>query len=186
MEIKGTGIKTTRDFVRSFYPNEYEKWIDSLPEKSRVLYVPLVLNLAGWYNLMDGYNIPMQKIVELFYKNDVKRGGEALGAYSAELALTGIYKLFLMVASPKYLIQRASTMFSTYYIPSSLVVAEINEQSVSMQILKFQDISNILEYRIAGWCIRALELCNCINPRYEITCSLANGDGYTEFVFSWD
>jgi hypothetical protein len=186
MEIKGTGIKTTRDFVRCTFPDKYEYWLESLPEKTRALYAPASLNLGGWFPMKEGYLIPLEQIVQLLYNGDEKKGGEAVGRFSADLALTGIYKLFLLVATPKYMMQRASTILTTYYIPSEIKVSEIDSKSVNLHIVRFSEMSHILEFRIAGWCIRALELCGCKQPQYLITKSIINGDKTTEYTFSWD
>lgn len=186
MDIKGTAIKTTREFVRANFPEGYDLWINSLPEKSKEVYSSSMLNIACWYPLKETYQIPMEKIVELFYSGDEKAAGEALGRFSADLVLTGIYKLFLLVATPKNLMTRATVVFSTYYVPSEVRVTESSSKSVSMQITKFSEMSPILEYRIAGWCVRALELCGCKKVEYKINKSLLNGDSYTEMLYNWE
>jgi hypothetical protein len=186
MDIKGTAIKTTREFVKLNFPTGYDAWIDILPEETRVVYASSILNMAGWYPLKENYQVPTEKIIEMFYGGNVKVGGEALGKFSADVALTGIYKLFLMVATPKYLMTRASVVFSTYYIPSEIKVSVGDNKSITLLITKFTELFPVLEYRIAGWCIRALELCGCKNVQYTINKSLLNGNPYTEYLFSWE
>jgi hypothetical protein len=114
MQIKGTAIKTTREFVRTKFPDLYDSWINSLPFDTRQIYTSSLLNMAGWYPMKDLYQIPMEKIIELCYLGDTKTGGEALGSFSADEALTGIYKLFMLSSSPHFLMTRASVVFSTY------------------------------------------------------------------------
>jgi hypothetical protein len=186
MEVKGTGIKTTRDFVKSQFPDQYDSWIESLPEKSRALYVSPMLNLAGWYPIKEAYLTPMDMITKVLYDNDEKKAGEAMGSFSAEEALNGIYKLYMMVATPKYLMQRASVIFSTYYLPCDIKVEEAGHKSVVMCISKFTSMSALLEYRIGGWCVRALEMCRCKAPFYKIHRSMLKGDTVTEYYFHWE
>ena len=186
MEIKGTAIKTTRDFVKSTFPSQYDEWINSLPDKTKALYASSLINMAGWYPMTEAYLIPIEAIISMFYGGNAKTGAEAIGRFSADLALTGIYKLYLLIATPKYLMQRASTVFSTFYNPCEIVVSESGDKTVTMQITKFQDMTPTLEYRIAGWCIRALELCGCKRPQYKITKSLTRSDSSTELVYTWD
>ena len=186
MEIKGTAIKTTRDFVKTNFPAKYDEWINALPEKTKAIYSSAMINMAGWYPMKEHYQIPIEKIIEMFYGGNTKVAGEAIGRFSADLALTGIYKLFLMIATPKYLMTRASVVFSTYYLPCEVKVSESSSKSVSMQVTKFPDMSAAIEYRIAGWCVRALELCGCKNVQYKTIKSLLKGDGYTEIVYSWN
>jgi hypothetical protein len=185
MEIKGTGIKTTREFVKTYFPEKYDAWMNSLPEKTRALYQSPLINMAGWYPYNEAYVIPIDKIITLFYAGNNKTGGEAIGKFSADIALKGIYKLYLMVATPKNLMQKASIMFLTYYNPCEIRVTDIKNKTVTMQITKFEGITPTVEYRIAGWCIRALELCGCKSVDYKITKSLTRSEEHTDIVFSW-
>jgi hypothetical protein len=186
MEIKGTAIKTTRDFVKSTFPTQYDTWIESLPDKTKALYASKLINMAGWYPMKDAYQIPMESLIQLFYDGNTKIGAETLGRFSADMALTGIYKLYLLVATPKYLMQRASTVFSTFYNPCEIVVTESGDKKVTMVISNFPEMTPSIEYRIAGWCIRALELCGCKNSQYTISLSLTKSNPCTEIVFSWE
>jgi hypothetical protein len=186
MEIKGTGIKTTREFVKTNFPSQYEAWLNSLPEKTKVLYSLSMINMAGWYPLHEAYQIPIDKVVSMFYAGNAKKGGEALGRFSADVALKGIYKLYLLVATPKYLMQRASVVFSTFYNPCEIKISESDSKSVTMQIPLFPEMTISLEYRIAGWCARALELCGCKNVEYRILRSLTKGDALSEIIFTWE
>ncbi len=184
MEVKGTAIKTTRDFIKTKYPGQYNAWFNSLPPGSKVLYES-ALDATGWYPLNDAYIVPIHKVIEMFYHHDAKTGGEELGKYSAEVALKGFYKVFLLVASPTFLIQRASKIFTTFYQPSTIAVEVVNANSAILKILDFSGIDEALEYRIAGWILKALELANCREPRYEIRSALSKGDKETDIIYCW-
>jgi hypothetical protein len=186
MEVKGTAIKTTRDFVKVTFPSMFNEWIDSLPEQTRTVYTSPMVNMSGWFPMKDHYQLPMEKIIELFYAGDTRVGCEALGRFSADLALNGIYKLFLLVATPKYLMTRASVAFSTYYLPSDIKVSESGDKSVTMQITEFPEMSLEIEHRIIGWCVRALELCGCKMVIYRLMRSLTKGESLTEVLYSWE
>jgi len=184
MEVKGTAIKTTRDFIKAKFSGSYNAWFNSLPAESKALYES-ALDATGWYPLNDAYIVPIHKVVEMFFNNDAKKGGEELGKYSAEIALKGFYKVFLLVASPTFLIQRASKIFTTFYQPSKIDVEVVNSNSAVLKILEFEGIDVALEFRIAGWILKALELANCREPDYEIKSSLAKGDKETDILFTW-
>jgi hypothetical protein len=184
MEVKGTAIKTTRDFVKAKFADKYNTWFHSLPPASQSLYES-VLDATGWYPLDEAYIIPIKKVIELFFDNDARTGGEQLGRYSAEIALTGFYKVFLLIASPNYLMLRASKIFTTFYQPSKIEVETINSNSAVLKILDFNGIDTALEYRIAGWILKALELANCKEPSYQIKSAISKGDKETDIVFTW-
>jgi hypothetical protein len=185
MQVKGTGLVTTRDFVKEKYPNRYDEWLHSLPAESQKIYNGLLMK-AGWFPMKEGYLVPMEHIVKLFYHGDEAKGGDALGHFSAEMALTGIYKAFLLIVSPLDLMRRATSMMSTYYEPSKIEVKERSQKQVVMTIEESPGITRAFEYRVAGWCKRALELSNCKNVRYEVTQSVATGSHFTTIVFNWD
>jgi hypothetical protein len=184
MEVKGTALKTTRDFVKTKFPHLYERWLDSLTPESRNLFTT-ALDATAWYPLNEGYTVPVNKIIELCFDNDRKTGGEQIGSYSAETALRGFYRIFLLVASPQFLVQRASKIFTTYYYPSEVEAMEIDSNSAILRINRFDEIDETIEYRIAGWVKKALEMVSCREPEYLFQKALSKGDDATEILFSW-
>lgn len=184
MKVKGTGLITTRDFVKQNFGNRYKEWLNALPDKTKELYKG-VIDSRGWYSIQEAYLEPLDIALRLFYNGDYKLGGDAIGAWSAETALKGVYKVFLMVATPQYLMSRATKIFSAFYEPCDIAVSEKGKKQVTMQITKFDEINLSLEYRIAGWCKKALELTNCHDVNYVFSKSLTKNDEFTEIVFSW-
>lgn len=185
MQVKGTGIKTTKEFVKANFPNAYTDWINSLPPKSKELYTGNT-EFINWFPIKEAYIDPVNKIIELFYKGDIKVGGEAIGKFSANYALKGVYKVFLIVASPQFLMKRATKIMTTFYQPCEITVAENGKKSVVLTISKFDQINEALEYRIGSWCQRALELTNCKNVKYQIQKALTKKDTVTEILFNWE
>lgn len=184
MQVKGTAVRTTRDFVKTRFPQVYDKWLGSLPEESRKLFSSTI-DATAWYPFREGYTIPVSRIIELCYNNDNRTGGDEIGSYSAETALKGFYKVFLLIASPHFLLQRASKIFTTFYEPSEIDASITESNSAILRIIRFEGIDEAIEYRIAGWVKKALELANCREPSYEIKKSLSKGDGATEIHFHW-
>lgn len=184
MQVKGTALKTTRDFVKVKFPDDYKRWHDSLPPDSKKYYETLI-NVGEWFPIKESYLIPINKVAEMFYAGNYKKCGDEMGQYSAEVALKGFYKVFLLIASPNFLIQRATKIILTFYTPSEVEAVEINSKSAGIKITLFPEINEALEYRVGGWCKKALELANCSGVNYTITKSLAKGDKSTEITFNW-
>jgi hypothetical protein len=185
MQVKGTAIKTTRDFVKMNFSGSYDKWLDSLPQESKKFFTS-TLDATAWYPYKEGYSIPVHKIMDLFYNGDLKIGGDRLGSWSAEIGLKGFYKVFLLVASPQYLLQRASKIFTTFYEPSKIEASITGSNDAIMRIIEFEGIDEAVEYRIAGWIKKALELANCREPQYKIKRALSKGDSATDIYFHWE
>jgi hypothetical protein len=184
MLVKGTAVRTTRDFVKVRFPHLYNNWLESLPGASRQIFSATV-DATAWYPFKEGYTIPVSKIIALCYRNDYRTGGDELGSFSAETALKGFYKVFLLIASPQFLLQRASKIFTTYYEPSQIEASIIDSNHAIMRITRFEGIDEAVEYRIAGWIRKALEMANCQGTTYEIKKSLSRGDEATEIHFHW-
>jgi hypothetical protein len=184
MEVKGTALKTTRDFVKLRFPDGYKQWHDILPDITKKYYDG-VINATDWFPIKEGYILPIRKVAEIFYAGNYKKCGDEMGQYSAEVALKGFYKVFLLIASPNYLIKKATNIITTFYKPSSVEALEIDSKSAGLKITQFEQIDETLEYRVGGWCKKALELANCNGVSYEITNSLAKGGKSTDIIFRW-
>jgi hypothetical protein len=184
MKVKGSALKTTRDFVKTKFKEDYSAWYESLPASSKEIY-NRIINATEWYQIEPAYLVPISKISKMFYGGDNKKCGYELGYYSAEVALKGFYKVFILIASPANLVQRASKIITTYYQPSEVEAFTVDSKSIGLKILKFDKLDEALEYRVVGWCIRALELSNCSGVNYNISKSLTKKDNYSEIIFTW-
>lgn len=157
MEIKGTAVKATPDFVRDKFGSRYNEWLKSLPEKSKnIMEQPIYA--TTWYSLIDSVIIPTQKVAELFYNGNYTDAAREIGRYSSEVALKGIYKIFVRVSSPHFVLSRASSIFSTYYQPSDIKVIESSEKKAVLQLSKFHPNEKLIMNRIAGWIEKTLEI----------------------------
>jgi hypothetical protein len=185
VEVKGSALGSIREFVMNEFGREgFDRWLDALPDLSRGLHAAAI-RLDSWYPLREMMIEPTEKICELFYGGDIRGAWEG-GRFSADFALHGIYRLFVKLGSVESLINRASLIFSTYYKPSALRVAESAKNRVSMQITLFPEMHTIVERRIGGWMERAVEISGQKNVKVEIAQSLTVGDPCTEFVATWD
>jgi hypothetical protein len=184
MEIKGTAVKSIPEFVKKRFPMQYQQWLNALPESSYKIMNGLLFT-NNWYPLKESLTVPMRVISNLFYNgNDVKTA-RTMGRYSAEVALTGIYKFFIQFGSPKYIIERGGRIFASYFKPSEMVVVNVMNNSLLAHITIFPEPDEMVENNIAGWMEAALEISGCKNVNIEITKSLTRNDKVTEFSFSW-
>jgi ribosomal 30S subunit maturation factor RimM len=101
------------------------------------------------------------------YQGDDKKAAFAAGQFSADYGLKGVYKVFLMIATPQSLMKAAKRIIALYYQPVSVELDEIQKKSLVLSTTKLQKNSDLLDYRTIGWCVRALELANCKNVQHE-------------------
>jgi hypothetical protein len=184
MEIKGTAVKSIPEFVRQKYPDEYVNWVKALTPKSQEIMDSA--STSSWYSLKDAAIDPSKKVAEMFFNNDIKKGAWDLGRFSAEVALNGIYKIYVKLSSPAHIVSRGSRVFAAYYTPSKMEVVKLRENMVNVILTDFNPPSDIIEYRIAGWMERALEISGCKAVQIKIEKSLTKGDSSTIFQCSWN
>lgn len=185
MEVKGTAVKSIKEFVESKYKAQYNNWIQTMPESSQAIMNNSIF-ANNWYSMKDAAVEPTKAIAKMFYNNEIKKAALEAGHYSAEVGLKGVYKIFVRIASPNYIMERAGRIFTSYYNPSELSVTNNHSNGLTLNITKFPEPEEVIEYRIAGWCERALEFTNCKNVKANITKSLAKGDDLTEIVITWN
>ena len=185
MEIKGTAVIAIRDYVKINFKEKYNEWVASLPEDSKQIYNNAI-DSSKWYPLHFGGVLPTRKLADLFYKSDYKNGAWLSGNFSAEKALTGIYKIFVKASTPSYIVDRASRVFSTYYRPCEMLVISKKESSVLLQISQMTNSDEVIEYRIAGWIQKALEISGAGDIKISFPKSITKGDTVTEMEISWE
>jgi hypothetical protein len=183
MEIKGSAVKTIPDYIRKFHPDKYSAWMESLPEQSRQIFRDTIMP-SGWYSMRDAAIVPTEALGRIIF-NDAAEGAWQCGRYSAEIALTGIYKFFIKAASPFFIVDRAGRIFSTFYQPSAMEVVERGTDYVVLHITRFDEPSTLIEARIAGWIEKAMEIHGIGTITVVINKSLTRGDPVTEIRVSW-
>ncbi len=175
----------TREFVKSkFGPDGLKKWIESMPEKSAKIYQGAIM-LNNWYELRDALVVPTEKISEVFYAGD-KKGAWELGRFSADYGLKGIYKIFVSMASPQFIISKAGGILPTYYNPSKIETEKTDTKSVVVKITEFPEIHEALESRIGGWMERALEICGCEGLKIQKVKAMSQGHNHTVYDIKWN
>ncbi len=184
MQVKGTAVKTIPEFIKSKHPDKYNGWFQQLPEKSKAIFQKGVA-APNWYPILDAIITPTTLMSTILYGNE-RDGAWECGRYSAEIALNGIYKLYVKMSSPGHIIDRAGRVLQAYYDPSEITVVGKTDKSVTLHLTKFPEPHKVVEYRLAGWMERALEISGCRNIRIDIPKSLTKGDTISEFSITWE
>jgi hypothetical protein len=184
MEIKGTAVIAIRDYIKSKYPERYAEWLQNLSDRSRDIYVKAI-DASKWYPLQEGGVEPTRKAIEMFENGDYENGAREAGKFSAQKALTGIYKIFVKAASPGYIIDRASRIFATYYQPCKMAVLSNNNGKILLEISEMTESDVVIENRIAGWIEQALQISGAKNVEVGFPKSSARGDSVTHLDITW-
>lgn len=185
MEVKGTAVKSINEYVKSTFPDRYKEWVESLPEGSRGIF-DTAIYATTWYPVEPGAVVPTRTIAEIFFSGDYRKAAWESGRYSANSALSGgIYKFFVKASSPGFIISRANRVFTTYYRPCEMMIADTSSKHVVVQIKSPEKFEELVEIRIAGWMERALEISGCKELRMDISKSISKGDPFTQVDIHW-
>ncbi len=184
MQVKGTAVKTIPEFIKDKHSDKYSGWFNQLPEKSKAIFQKGVA-APNWYPIEDAIITPTALMSMHLFGNE-KDGAWQCGRYSADIALNGVYKIYVKMSSPAHIIDRAGRVLQAYYEPSEITVVGRTDKSVTLHLVKFPKLHKVIEYRFAGWMERALEISGCKNIRIDIPKSLTKGDTLSEFKITWD
>lgn len=173
MEVKGTSLKSTNDFVKSYFPHRYSEWLNSLPLESKSLFSDIIL-ITKWYPPQEGLVIPTKTVAKLFYDNNESLASFEIGKFSAKTGLTGIYNIFIKIASPNFILKRASSMFTTYYSNTNFKIIESDNNMANMHISGFKAEEILIFDRTEGWMKQLGEI---INIKFNISKKVEINDG---------
>jgi hypothetical protein len=185
MNIKGTAVHSIPEFIKKQFPGRYDEWIKALPAESQKHFKGMIFSSA-WFPINEALVLPLRTTAKLFYNANYEKTAIAMGRFSADIALTGVYKFFIKLGSPKFLIERASSLMETYFQPSRMLISTAEKNNLSLQITEFPEPDEIIEWNIAGWIQRALEISGCNGVNVSIPSSLARKQPITEFYISWE
>lgn len=184
MKVKGTALAVVPDFIRErFGPEGLERWLAALEPQAAQAYRDGI-QINHWHSLREFYLEPTKTMCQMFFGGDPGAARE-IGRFSAEFALKGVYKAFVKLTSVNFFIKRASLLMTTYYQPSKMEVAGLDNNRAVLHMTEFPEPHPLIEARIAGWVERALEIHGCKEVRVEIPRSLCGGAPLTEMVLTW-
>ena len=166
VKVKGTGLISTRTYIKEKHGEDYDKWLEQLPIESRELYKG-VIPTTNWFPIKEAYYYPLKTVADLFFDGDIKKAGLDVGRFSADYGLKGVYKVFLMIATPQALMRASKRIIALYYKGVDVEIYDIQKKSLVLSATKVCETDTDLDYRTIGWCVRALELANCKNVKYE-------------------
>ena len=185
MKVKGTILSSLQKFVHDKFSNRYSDWEAKLPPDSKSIFADAVL-ATEWYDYQTGLVKPSEILAEMFFDGDIQKAAWETGRYSAEVGLKGIYKVFILIATPQFIMKRGGKILASFYDPSVLTVGAERPKGVDIHVTSFPEVSTVSEYRIAGWMEKALELCGVKNISIQVTTSLLKGDDKTVYAVNWE
>lgn len=150
MKVKGTAVKSIKEFVKDEFTDDYQNWLDSLTEESRKIHTEPIL-ASNFYSLIDAILKPTEAVAVLFYKGDTEKAAYDMGKYSGLKALKSVYKIFVKVSSLDFVLRRVTSIYSTYYDSGKLFMTERTNDIAKFSILGLSVDEKLNIHRISGW-----------------------------------
>lgn len=184
-KVKGTALRSTVEFLKTHVGEKgYREFLEGMSaEDVSVLEAPILL--SGWYE----FSLLKRLMKRAEGKVPVPRGRTLaweLGRFSAESALSTIYKLFFKMADPAYIIKKASYLYPTYYDSGFMEVVDLEEKAATIRIAEFDEPSAEFCDRMQGWMQRTVELTGHKGVTLLHPLCRARGDSTCEYRGTWD
>ena len=184
MEVKGTAVKPTLEFVKSEFPDRYEEWFSKLSDESKKIFEGMI-SASAWYPMKEAYLEPTKLVGELFFE-DIYDAAFKLGIYSAKISLAGVYKVFVRIATPRFILSRGLKMFSSYFKPSNVKIDIQNKSLFHFYIHQFSEFDEIAIHRVSGWMHQALVIIKRTNIQLKVESFIENEQTVYKVICSWD
>jgi hypothetical protein len=151
-------------------------------QNRKILNGPIFVN--NWFDIE--LIVALQKAMVTILGN----GDESIiiraSEWNAKNSLRGVYKIFLRISDPGFVIKRASALLKTHFgQEAGCKVEEIAQGNVKATFWGFQQHQWPVEVGIMGWLRGTAELTGVKNADIRISTSLREGKGYFEISASW-
>ncbi len=139
--------------------------------------------LAGsWYPF--AHFVALLETAELLFA-PAQDFGRREGMYCAEWDLRGVYRVFIKLASPSFLVERAGKVWRQYYDSGELVVVESAPSRVLFELRDFAAPHRTHCDTVLGWSQRAAELTGVGKVTGSHPKCRARGDSKCAFRIEW-
>jgi hypothetical protein len=181
--IKGSAVLDSARGIRERLGDDaYARLVAGLDDDARHLFEGDILP-TSWY--------PLDAFVR-FLEADLREsaGGDerALVARSRwlfERQLKGIYRLFVKLGSPEFVLKRISIVHMTYYNGVHLETVSLGPGRAVLRYTGFDARHRLIGNAIVGFYGKALELSGAKDVRAEFTTPIGDPKGYAELLVTW-
>lgn len=182
--VKGSAIASRALWVRLHHGEEgFARLNAALTPATRATLVEPI-NKAKWYPFAAF--IELNEVIDrLFGKGDLQLV-RALGRAGADANLTTVYRLFYMVGTPKWILDRAARLWDLHYDSGRLVPVRYPGNEIELRIVGFAEPHRVHCLSVWGWAERSIELSGGKNLlTLERSCR-TRGDAECLFYAKWD
>ena len=184
LHIKGTVVLDTLKAIEARTGKaELEKIISHLDPETREIFQRPV-SPSSWYSCDAFARFLEADIRETAGGNEEElvRRAEAV----IEKQLSGIYKMFVRLGSPEFVIRRIAAVHSTYFDGVQIIPEMKGPNGSTIQYVGFSRNHRIMGFVILGFFRKALEISGAKKIDVHFSVPIEAGEKFCELVLSWD
>ncbi len=183
VQIKGSAIKETIDQIKSRVGEDAFKTILGLLDEETRKVCEGEIFASSWYSLdlFTRFLELQNRVLAGGNEEMVTRGAEAVN----ERQLRGIYKAFVKVGSPEFVIERIAAVHATYFHGVSVEVQLQGKGKALIKYMGFEKQHRIMGFAIVGFFKKALEISGAKDAVIYFATPIEEGKGYSELSLTW-
>lgn len=182
--IRGLVISATTKYIQQNYGEEgWNKVLNSLEPQDREV-------LKGKFSPMSFYPVKpyinlMKAADKVFGKGDFEICRK-IGIYEAEDTFSGVYKIFLELGNPNFLINKASLAWRTFHDGGALEIEQVGDKYAKGKIVDFPEFDKCFCVNLVGFFGKVLEMSGAKNLQIQETKCRCQGDKFCEYEIKWE
>jgi hypothetical protein len=183
VKIKGSGFAPTLEHIQTVYGEaRLEQVLARLPGDGRQTLLNALA--SGWY--------PVELVGEFMAAIHAELSSEDpqiirhISRESAKATFGRIYRLFIKMGTPGFIIRRVASVWRTIVSTGTLAVVDQGDHHLVVRLTEFPYRNpDYCGERLTGWFCAPLELSGCEIIEAEHTACTSRGDPHCEWRFRW-
>lgn len=183
VQIKGSAIKETINQIKSRSGEDaLQKILGLLDEETRIICQDEIYS-SSWYPL-DVFTRFLEVEIRVLADGKeemITRGSEVV----IEKQLRGIYKAFVKLGSPEFVIKRIAAVHATYFQGVPIEVHLQGSGKALVRYTGFEKQHRIMGFAIIGFFKKALEISGAKDVVLSFTVPIEEGKTFAELSIAW-
>ncbi|MEW6515546.1 MAG: hypothetical protein AB1439_01395 [candidate division FCPU426 bacterium] len=182
--VKATRWLDVQEFIAKTYGSDgVRSVLDSLAPEDQALWRQKIVPVM-WldYGAYLRYMFAADKVLG---KGDYSLI-DASARYTARKHFSGIYKFFISLTSPHFVIKRAAQVWRQYFDVGKMEVIEEKDHLSILQLSEYPDIPLNHEFSHTPFMEELVRMSNGKNPRGKHPKCMARKDEYCLWEFTWE
>lgn len=182
-EIKGTALIDTIKAIKARAgEQEFARIVGLLEGEAKTIFENQI-SPSSWYSL-DAF----VEFLETDIRETANGEREVLIARSEkviEAQLRGVYKVFIQLGSPAFVVKRIAAVHATYFRGINIIPELDDSNEAVIKYAGFASRHEIMGYAIIGFFRKALQISGAKQVKVEFSIPISAGADYAELIITW-